>query len=79
MSTKDLRKTIPKSSIQTPLEALLGNDVSANRDGQSGDREQCQHVPWQPVSLDTVMNAAKSERNQHEQNGGVHPTLWIRP
>ena len=67
MSTKDLRKRIPKSSIQAPLEALLGNDVSSNRDGLSGDREQCQHVPWQPVSLDTVMNAAKSARNQHAQ------------
>ena len=38
---------------------------------QSGDREQCQHLHWQPVSLNTVMNAAKSARNQHEQNGGV--------
>ena len=65
MSTKDLQKRIPKSSIQTPLEALLGNDVSANHDGLSGDHEQCQHVHWQPVSLDTVINAAKSARNQH--------------
>ena len=31
------------------------------------------------MSLDTVMNTAKSARNQHEQNGGVLPQLLNVP
>ena len=72
MTSKGLRRRFPKSSVQTPLDAILGDEK------ENGVDEWHSHIP-PPTSLESVTHAKSATRQEAIASDRVHPQFLNAP